>query len=178
MVMILTQVSRLLSLSDMRYSLIVAASENNVIGRNNALPWNLPDDLKHFRSLTENKAIIMGRKTYESIGHPLKNRTNIVLTRQSDTSIPGCIVAQSLSEAFECIPSSIDEVFVIGGADIYAQALGIVDRIYLTRVHAVIDGDAFFPAIDPLLWRCISQEEHRTDDRHTYAFSYEMYERA
>ncbi|PIQ75807.1 dihydrofolate reductase [Candidatus Peregrinibacteria bacterium CG10_big_fil_rev_8_21_14_0_10_49_24] len=160
----------------MRISLIVAASENNVIGRNNDLPWSLPDDLQHFRTVTEGSPIILGRKNYESIGRPLPRRRNIVISRQPNLSIDGCEVVASLEEALDLVKQE-DEVFVIGGGEIYRQALPSADRIYLTRVHADIEGDVFFPELSEEDWEEVSREEHLADDRHAYAFTYRTLDR-
>lgn len=166
-------------------SLIAAVSENGVIGNKGKLPWNLPDDLKHFHDLTVGHPVIMGRKTYESIPEhrrPLRDRLNIVLTRQQG-EIPGCVVAHSLEEAIRAITHKTsqikndDEAFVIGGAEIYRQALPIARRIYLTLVHATITGDASFPEVDWHAWEEISRTEHLVDDRHVYPFTFLMYER-
>lgn len=153
-----------------RVSLIAAVAENGVIGRENALPWRLPADLQHFRRLTTGHPIIMGRRNYESIGRPLPERTNIVVTRRTDYRAPGCIIAHSLEAAFDAAPGP--EIFVIGGAEIYAQALARADRIYLTRVHARIAGDSFFPAVDWSGWRELTREHHASDARHEYAYTF------
>lgn len=155
----------------MRISLIVAASENNVIGRQNDLPWSLPDDLQHFRTVTEGSSIILGRKNYESIGRALPRRRNIVISRQKDLHIEGCEVVSSLQEALDLVTQE-KEVFIIGGGEIYRQSLSVADRIYLTRVHADIEGDVFFPELDEGEWEEVSREEHPADDRHAYAFTF------
>mgnify|MGYP001582164026 FL=1 len=157
-------------------SVIAALAENRVIGVNNTLPWRLPNDLKHFRRLTTGHAIILGRKNYESIGKPLPERTNIVITRNRDYAAPGCRIAHSLDAAF-AIAGDDPEVFVIGGAEIYRAALTRADRLYLTRVHAAIAGDTTFPEFDETEWREISRERHERDERHAYAYSFVMMER-
>ncbi len=157
-------------------SIIAALAENRVIGINNTLPWRLPNDLKHFRRLTTGHAIVMGRKNYESIGKPLPERTNIVITRQSGYEAPGCLVAHSLDEALK-MASDDTEVFVIGGAEIYQQTLTRADRLYLTLVHDTVAGDTYFPAVDSNDWREISRERHERDERHAYAYSFVVLER-
>ncbi|HSI91251.1 MAG TPA: dihydrofolate reductase, partial [Adhaeribacter sp.] len=134
-------------------ALVVAMAENRVIGKNNQLIWHLPADLKHFKNLTTGHPIIMGRKTFESIGKPLPNRTNIIVTRQEDFSAEGCLVAHSLNEALMMAQQLDSDIFVIGGAEIYRQAMFLADTIYLTEVHHSFDGDTFFPEIDTVLWQ-------------------------
>lgn len=148
----------------MKLSLIVAAAQNGVIGRDNQLPWHLPQDLKYFKATTLGKPIIMGRKTYESIGRPLPGRTNIVISRQPDWNATGVLVAQSVEQALALAgqvrneqQQAADEVMVIGGAEIYRHALAIADRVYLTRVHADIDGDAYFPELLASEWTKVSE---------------------
>ena len=149
----------------MKLSLIVATAHNNVIGRNNELPWHLPQDLKYFKSVTLGKPIIMGRKTFESIGKPLPGRTNIVVTRQRNWSFAGVLVAKSVEEALEigkqfCNEQGklAEEVMVIGGAEIYRHALPFADRIYLTRIDVTVEkGDAHFPELAADKWKLISE---------------------
>ncbi len=159
----------------MRTALIVAASENNVIGNKGKIPWNLPADLKYFRKLTEGHLVIMGRKTYESIGHPLPRRRNIVISRQEGFKAEGCEVVKSLEEALK-IAEGEGEVFVIGGGEIYKQALPLADRVYLTRVHAQIEGEAFFPEVSKG-WVEMSREPHEADAEHAHSFTFFTYER-
>src|ERR1043165_1052456 len=140
-------------------SLIVAMSENRVIGRGGKLPWHLPADLRHFKELTTGHSIIMGRKTFDSIGKPLPNRRNIVITHDRDFRAAGIELAQNLQSALP-LTQNEDEVFVIGGAQIFEQSLPRADRIHLTIVHANIEGDTFFPPIDRDDW-FIANEEHR-----------------
>jgi dihydrofolate reductase len=154
-----------------RLSLIAAVSENRVIGANNTLPWHLPDDLKRFRSLTTGHAVIMGRRNYESIGKPLPQRKNIVLTRDPHYHASGCIVVHSLTDALAAAGDD-PEVFIIGGAELYRQTLGMADRIYLTRVHAHVSGDTFFPEFDAMEWRETSREDRPPDDRHPHPYSF------
>lgn len=162
----------------MLLSLIVAASENNVIGVHGNLPWDLPHDLRRFRTLTEGHPIIMGRKTYESIGRPLPKRTNIVITRQSSHHMVGCTVVHSFEEAVSHAKAlGTLEAFIIGGGEIYRQALPVADRIYFTRVHTTVKGDTFFPELSSDEWREVSQERHEADREHPFAFTYVLYEK-
>lgn len=147
----------------MKLALIVAAARNNAIGKNNTLPWHLPQDLKHFKAVTLGKPIIMGRKTYESIGRPLPGRPNIVITRQSDWMVDGVLVAADLAAAIDLaeraaseLESKPDEVMIIGGAEIYRCSIDLAQRIYLTRIGVDIDGDAFFPELDSHSWKQVS----------------------
>jgi len=155
----------------MRVSFVVAAAENNVIGNGNQLPWRLPDDLKRFKALTLGKPILMGRKTYESIGKPLPGRTNIVLSRRSDLELPGCVVVASIDAAIAAA-GAVEELAVIGGAEVYAQAMPFADVVHLTRVHARVEGDAVLPPLSPAEWREHVIERHGKDDRHAYEFSF------
>ncbi len=157
-------------------SIIAALAENRIIGVNNTLPWRLPNDLKHFRRLTTGHAIIMGRKNYESIGKPLPGRTNIVVTRNRDYRAGGCLIAYSVNEAL-ALARDDSEIFIIGGADIFRETLARTDRLYLTRVHAEVPGDIYFPAFDAGEWREISRERHEPDERHAYAYSFVVLER-
>ena len=153
-----------LSNNAMKLSLIVATANKNAIGRNNELPWHLPQDLKYFKSVTLGKPIIMGRKTFESIGKPLPGRTNIVVTRQKNWTVAGVLVAESVEQALEManqLPSEqakvIDEVMVIGGAEIYRHALPLADRVYLTKIDVDVEGaDAFFPELPDSQWKIVS----------------------
>jgi dihydrofolate reductase len=145
----------------MRIALIVAVSENGVIGNNNKLPWHLPEELKYFRKITSGKPIIMGRKTFESMGNrPLPHRRNIILTR-SQFAAPDCVVVGSIEEALAAAAGNIDEVMVIGGAQIYQSFLPIARRIYLTTIHQQCTGDTYFPTVDWREWQKIS--EHTMD---------------
>ena len=143
-------------------------ARNRVIGRNGDLPWQLPADLRHFKSVTMGKPIIMGRKTFESIGRPLPGRKNIVVTRRAKFVADGVLISNNLTAAIalgKAIASedNVDEIMVIGGGEIYAKALSDADRLYLTEVHADIDGDTFFPALDRGLWREKSRNSHAAD---------------
>lgn len=161
----------------MRLSLIVAMAENRVIGKDNALPWRLPADLRRFRRLTTGRPVIMGRRSYESIGRPLPERTNIVVTRRPAYQAPGCLIAHTLDDALS-LARGAPETFVIGGADIYGQTLERADRIYLTLVHAQVPGDTFFPAFDMNGWSETGREVHAADDSHGYRYSFVTLERA
>lgn len=152
-------------------AIIVAAAENGVIGSDNRLPWHLPDDLKRFKALSLGKPIVMGRRTFESIGKPLPGRTNIVVTRQPGLAIEGVVVVSSLDAALAAAGTA-PEVVVIGGAEIFRQALPRTDVIHLTRVHARIAGDVVFPELDPGKWRETAVEHHAADERHQYAFTF------
>ena len=160
----------------MSVSIIVAADENNVIGGHNQLLWKLPDELKRFRALTKGHTIIMGRKTHDSIGRPLPDRRNIVISR-SDEVPEGCALTHSLEEALALAGEG--EVFIIGGGEIYKQALekDLVDKIYLTRVHGTFDGDVTFPELDKTDWRKTHKEEHAKDPEHPFSFTYIDYVR-
>ena len=150
-------------------SLVVAVAENGVIGRDNRLPWRLPEDLAYFKRVTMGHPIVMGRRTYESIGRPLPGRTNIVVTHQRDCVAPGCVVVHGLDEAWEAAGDA-DEVSIIGGTALFRDTLPIADRIHLTEVQAKVDGDTFFPAFDRGQWRETEISRHPADARHTYPF--------
>ncbi len=157
-------------------SIIAALAENRVIGVNNTLPWRLPNDLKHFRRLTTGHAIVMGRKNYESIGKPLPERTNIIVTRNRDYRASGCLIAHSLDDAL-ALAKGDPEIFVIGGAEIYREALPLADRLYLTQVHSAVEGDTFFPEINDNAWKETAREQHAADEKHAYAYSFVVLER-
>lgn len=140
-------------------SIIVAIARHGAIGKDNALLWHISDDLKRFKRITSGHPVVMGRKTYESLGRPLPNRINVVITRNTNFRAEGCTVVHSMAEAVSLFPST-EEVFVIGGAQIYTEALDIADKFYLTKVEAQYDADTFFPKWDPAQWREISCENH------------------
>lgn len=140
-------------------SIIVAIARHGAIGKDNALLWHISDDLKRFKRITSGHPVVMGRKTYESLGRPLPNRINVVITRNTNFRAEGCTVVHSMAEAVSLFPAT-EEVFVIGGAQIYAEALDIADKFYLTKVEAQYDADTFFPKWDPAQWREISCENH------------------
>lgn len=157
----------------MQISIIVAVSDNGVIGKDNQLIWRLPDDLKRFKRLTLGHPMIMGRKTYDSIGKPLPGRTSIVISRNPDLAIEGVLVANSLSEAIEKARlTGTDEAFIIGGGNIYEQSLDMADKIYLTEVHTVIQGDTFFQMPVKELWQEIERTTHPEDERHSFSFDF------
>lgn len=160
----------------MKLSLILAMAENRVIGRGNDLPWHLPADLKRFKALTLDHAIVMGRRTFESIGRPLPRRRSIVISRDPAYAADGVEVAHSLDEALQ-LAAGDDEVFVIGGAAVFAAALPRADRLYLTRVHAEAEGDVTCPPLDDGSWKLLSEERHEADERHAYPFTFQVYER-
>jgi dihydrofolate reductase len=156
-------------------SIIVATAENSVIGKDNQLLWKLSADLKQFRTLTTGHSVIMGRKTFESIGRPLPNRTNIVISRQHDLALPeGVLQANSLEKAIEIAKTHAgnEEIFIIGGGNVYKQALTITDKIYLTEVKASIEGDAFFPKLKSSDWKEISRISHAKDEKNEFDFDF------
>ncbi|MVZ67267.1 dihydrofolate reductase [Sphingobacterium sp. DK4209] len=158
-------------------TLIVAASENNAIGKNNQMLWHLPNDFKYFKSQTMDHSIVMGRKTFESIGKPLPGRRNIVITRQATFEAEDVDVANSLQDVFSYCRDE-QEVFIIGGAQIYQQALPLASKVLLTRVHATIeDADAYFPVLPSDDWELISSEPHSKDEKHQYDYTFEVYNR-
>ena len=160
----------------MTISLLVAMSENRVIGRDGDLPWRLSADLKRFKRLTRGHTVIMGRKTRESIPGTLPKRRKIVLSRDPGYQAPGAEVAASLEHAL-ALAAGEEEVFVIGGARVFAEALPRAERLYLTLVHAEVAGDVFFPEVEADDWRLVSEERHAADERHAYPFSFLVYER-
>jgi dihydrofolate reductase len=165
----------------MTISLIAAIAQNNVIGKNNDLPWHLPDDMKYFMKTTSGHYVIMGRKNYESIPEkfrPLPNRTNIVVTRQINYKAENCTIVHSLEEALALAQQGHQqEVFIIGGAEIYTQGFLKANRLYLTEIHGTIEGDTYFPEFDKKNWMETSRIHHPADDRHAFAFDYVVYEK-
>jgi dihydrofolate reductase len=166
----------------MKLSLICAMDENMVIGNNNRLPWHLPEDLKYFKRTTMGKCIIMGRKTFESIGRPLSGRTNIIVTRSRDYEVDNARVVDSLADAIELAENvsfidGTDEAFIIGGAELYKHALPYVDRMHLTMVHAEVDGDTFFPDFAVEEWQEVSKEYFEADEFNPYPYSICIFER-
>jgi dihydrofolate reductase len=157
-------------------SIIAAMDRNRLIGSNNQLPWHLPADLAHFKAVTMGKPVIMGRKTYESIGRPLPGRTNIVLTRSAGFQPEGVLVAESLEKAFEYVVAE-DEAMIIGGSSVYEHALPLADRLYLTYVENSYQGDAWFPDFDIEEWRLIASEEHRADAKNSSDYRFVTYQR-
>jgi dihydrofolate reductase len=159
-------------------SIIAAVSENAVIGNKNTLPWHLPSDMKHFKETTTGHCIIMGQKTHESIGRALPERTNIVLTFDTNFKSEGCITVTSIEEALRVSSAKNEsEVFIIGGASIYKQFIEIANRLYITRIHNKFDGDVFFPEIDMKKWHLKKTEKHKKDDKNLFNFDFEVYEK-
>lgn len=157
-------------------SLIAAMANNRVIGLNNQMPWHLPADLKHFKSITLGKPVIMGRKTYESIGKSLPGRKNIIISRQSNLNIEGCTVTPSIDAAIE-EASDAEEIIIMGGATIYQQTLSIANRLYLTFINLDTEGDAHFPKWDEAEWSCSSSEKHNPDEKNTYSYTFTQLDR-
>lgn len=153
-------------------AIVVAVAENNVIGKDNQLMWHLPADLKHFKKVTMGHPILMGRKTYESIGKPLPGRTSIIITRQPEYKAEGCIVVNSVQEAVTKAEQLDDQAYLIGGAEIYRQALDVTDTIYLTRIHHKFEGDTFFPELQEEEWETVSEEHHEPDEKNKYRYSF------
>ena len=159
----------------MKIALIVAASQNNVIGLDNQLPWHLPEDLQYFKSVTMGKPILMGRKTYDSIGRPLSGRANIVLTRDANWTADGVEVVNDLDSAIAasekaCVAASADELMIIGGEQIYRKFLPVASKLYLTKVEAEIEGDAYFPAIDSTQWQQVAEKIPEKVGNYSYRF--------
>jgi dihydrofolate reductase len=162
--------------SFMIISLIVAASTNNAIGKNGQLLWNLPNDMKFFKDTTWGTTVIMGRKTYEALNKILPGRTNIVITTQPGWKATGTWVANSLEDALQqAETTNCKEIFIIGGGEIYKQSMDMADRIYMTRVHAVFEADAFFPAIDENKWNLEKNVDFFPDEKHAYAYSFQTW---
>ena len=160
----------------MTISLVVAASENNVIGKDNRLLWHLPNDMKFFKNTTWGMPVIMGRKTFESLGKPLTGRTNIVMTRDKEWTAQGTTVSPSMEEAMKAAAETdAKEVFVIGGGEIFKQILPQANRVYLTRVHTQLEGDAFFPELPAKEWKLLSQLDFTADAKHAYAYSFQVW---
>lgn len=162
----------------MHISLIVAAAANQAIGKAGQLLWHLPKDLKFFKNTTWGMPVIMGRKTFESVNKPLPGRINIVITSNADWKAEGTQTASSLSDALEqAKATNCKEIFVIGGGEIYRQALPLADTVYLTRVHAELEGDTFFPVLDENEWQMTGSDDFETDEKHAYPFSIQVWKR-
>lgn len=165
----------------MKVAIIAALARNNAIGINNTLPWRLSSDLARFKKLTLNHACVQGRKTYESIGRPLPNRLNIIVSRDPNYKADGCLVAGSLAAAIQLARDAEgiqkDTVFICGGGALYAEALAIADVLYLTKVDADVDGDAFFPDWDEKSWTIVGEERHEKDAKHDHPYAFVTYER-
>lgn len=154
-------------------SIIAAKSDNDVIGKDNDLVWHMPADLKFFKNKTKGHWVIMGRKTFESMNGPLPNRKHIIITRQPDYQAEGCHVTDNVDDAFKIAEDQdLDEVFILGGAEIYAQTMDKADRMFITEIKSTFDGDTFFPEIDTTYWKEVSRDEHEADEKnpHSYAF--------
>lgn len=158
-------------------TIVVAMGEKNEIGFNNQLLWHLPKDLKHFKDLTSGHPIIMGRKTYESIGKPLPNRTNIVISRKKDWFVEGILIVGSIKEAVKFAKKIDEEVFIIGGGNIYGQTMDIVDKLEVTLVKADLEADTYFPKIDPKVWKKTSEVCHEKDEKNQYDFCFQTFEK-
>ena len=159
-------------------SCIVATANNNIIGKNNDIPWYLPADLKYFKKTTTGKHILMGRKCYQSIGKPLPKRTNIIVTRDPYFISSNCLIARSIEEGLEmAYDNGEKECFIIGGGTIYEQTQKLWDRLYLTQIDLDVEGDVYFPTVNFDEWRLISQEDHRADEKNPYHYSFKVYHR-
>ena len=159
-------------------SLLVAATENNVIGKDNKLLWRLPNDLRYFKNLTYGGVILMGRKTFDSIGKPLPGRVNVVVSGNADFNPAGIIKAPGIEEGLsKADETNCNEVFVIGGGEIYRQIWDRADIIYMTRVHALLEGDTYFPAIDESEWQKTWESDFKADEKHAYDYSFETWKR-
>ena len=162
----------------MTISLVVAAANNNAIGKDGKMPWHLSNDMKHFKNITWGMPVIMGRRTFESLGKPLSGRKNIVITRQPDWKADGVVIVKNLDDAlFVANQTDAKEVFVIGGGEIYRLAFEKTKRIYLTRVKAEPEGDTFFPDLDKKEWYLTSEDDHEADEKNSYAYSFQTWER-
>ena len=154
--------------------MIAAVAENNALGKNNELVWHLPNDFKRFKSLTTNHHIIMGRKTFESFPKPLPNRVHVVITRQTDYNPEGCIVVDSIEKAIAVCPEN-EDLYIIGGGEIYNLALPFSDIIEITKVHHTFEADTFFPEINKSEWQLVETEENFKDEKHLFDYTYETY---
>jgi dihydrofolate reductase len=157
-------------------TLIVAAADNGVMGRDNALPWHLPEDLKRFKQLTLGKPVVMGRKTHESIGRPLPGRHNIVVTRHAHYRREGVTVVHGIDEAVRAAGDAA-EIMVIGGAELFSAFLPCAGRVHLTRVHGEVPGDVYWPALDARQWRRVHEQHRAADEKHAYPMTFEVWER-
>lgn len=158
-------------------NIAVAIAENYAIGKDNKLLWHMPEDTKFFKRTTSGHAVIMGRKTFDSVGKPLPNRQNIVVTHKTELEIPGAVVVNSLESAYKAVEQPDAQIFVIGGAEIYKKALPDVQRIYLTTIHHTFDGDTFFPKLDMDDWQEVSSETHKADEKNKYDYTFAVLER-
>ena len=158
-------------------TIVVAMGLKNEIGANNQLLWHLPKDLKHFKDITSGHPIIMGRKTYESIGKPLPNRTNIVVSTKKDWFEEGILIVGSLKEAIKFAKKMDEEIFIIGGGNIYEQTIDLAEKLEVTQVNAELKADIFFPKINPKIWNKTNEVSHEKDEKNEYDFSFQTYER-
>ena len=158
-----------------KISIIVAVDKNWVIGKQGGLPWKLPADLKHFQDLTTGHTVVMGRKTYDSIGKPLPNRINIIVSRNNDLKISGCIVVKSVEEALGVSPNNQD-IFIMGGGEIYRQSLPFAQIVYLTRIDYEFDGDIFFPELNSSEWQEVERKDFRADSNNPYGYSFLVFQ--
>ncbi len=157
-------------------SLIVAAAENNAIGKNNQLLWHLPNDLKFFKNKTWGMVVVMGRKTFEAVNKPLPGRINIVITKQENWNASDVWVASDLDDALkQAAATNCKEIFIIGGGEIYKQSILLADRIYMTRVHAALPGDTFFPVIEESKWKLVENLDFVSDEKHAYPYSFQTW---
>lgn len=162
----------------MNISLVVAAATNHAIGKDGKMPWHLPNDMRHFKNITWGMPVVMGRKTFDSLGKPLAGRKNIVITRQPDWEAEGIVKVKTIEDAlFVAREADVNEVMVIGGGEIYRALFERAKRIYLTRVEAEPEADTFFPALDPQQWFLLSQKNHEADEKNAYNYSFQVWER-
>ena len=161
----------------MSLSIIVAMAQNCTIGINNTLPWRIPEELKHFKALTMGHHMIMGRKTFDSIGKPLPGRTTVVVTRDRNLKIDGCIIAHSLQEAIAAC-SKDDEIFIVGGAELYVQAIPLTDTLYITEIQQDVEGDAYFPEFDKNAWQETTREQHNQTEPQVLEYHFVIYQRS
>lgn len=163
-------------MSKLKITFIVAATENNVIGKGNKMPWHLPNDLKYFKKNTLEHSVVMGRKTFESLGKPLPDRRNIILTRDMTAKSDDIDIANSFQEVLNYCRDE-REIFIIGGGEIFKQTLPFADKILLTRLHTTIDGDAYFPELPENEWTLESEDKHEKDEKHAFDYSFQVYVR-
>jgi dihydrofolate reductase len=162
----------------MTLSAITAVSQNNVIGLHNDLPWHLPADMRFFKSTTMGHVVVLGRKSYEAFGKAYPGRTNIVITRQQNYALPDAIVVHSLEEAIRKAKTiEQQEIFILGGAQIFRQSMPLIDRIYLTRIYHDFEGDAFFPTMNTKEWKLVKDEKHEPDEKNKYRYAFQTWER-
>lgn len=158
-------------------TIVVAMAENRGIGLTNQMPWHLPADLKHFKKITSGHPIIMGRKTFESVGRPLPNRTNIVISRRKDWFQDGILIVGTLKEAIKFAKKIDDDIYIIGGGNVYEQTIELADRLEVTLIKTDLEADTFFPKIDTEIWQLTNEEWHDKDERHDYKYCFQTYER-